>query len=116
MDFFQTFFKKTNPLLCKSLTCVIKNVCFEKCLKEIHSCAPSFNPRRATVQRANLRRTSGDLTWIRMYGTHFFKCAEQFNSMTNAAHFFFLRKDDEARKHITPPLRSFAYRERSLAS
>ena len=28
---------------------------------------------------------------------------------------FFLRKDDEARKHITPPLRSFAYSERSLA-
>jgi hypothetical protein len=25
----------------------MKNVCFEKCLKEIHSCAPSFNPRRA---------------------------------------------------------------------
>ena len=48
MDFFQTFFKKTNPLLCKSLICVIKNVCFEKFLKEIHSCAPLFNPRLAT--------------------------------------------------------------------
>ena len=36
-----------------------------------------------------------------------FKCAEQFYSMTNAAHF--LRKDDEARKNIIPPLRSFAY-------
>ena len=48
MDFFQTFFKKTNPLLCKSLTCIIKSVCFEKYLKEIHSCASSFNPRRAT--------------------------------------------------------------------
>ena len=45
---FKLFSNKTNPLLCKSLICVIKNVCFENFLKEIHSCAPSFNPRLAT--------------------------------------------------------------------
>jgi hypothetical protein len=33
----------------------------ENSLKEIHSFAPSFNPRRAT-QRANLRSTAGDPT------------------------------------------------------
>jgi hypothetical protein len=46
--FLSNFFsKQTNPLLCKSLICVIKNVCLEKSLKEIHSFALTFNPRRA---------------------------------------------------------------------
>ena len=48
MDFFQTFFK-TNIFIMRIRDLHIKGfVCFEKSLKEIHSCAPSFNPRRAT--------------------------------------------------------------------
>ena len=63
MDLFQTFFKKKffithiRDLLRKGF------VCFEKSLKEIHSFAPAFNPRRATFNALTwLRRTSGDLT------------------------------------------------------
>ena len=44
---------------------VSKNVCFEKSLKDIHSCAPSFNPRRATCNALTLDARRRELTWIR---------------------------------------------------
>jgi hypothetical protein len=48
MDFFQTFFK-TNIFITHIRDLHNKGfVCFEKSLKEIHSFALSFNPRRAT--------------------------------------------------------------------
>jgi hypothetical protein len=56
LDFSSTLFK-----IIKLYYISKSRVCFENSLKEIHSFAPSFNPRRAT-QGPNLRSTAGDPT------------------------------------------------------